>query len=146
MATSSLSALVEAYRAGELSLPALLVDALAERGAVPADQHAAELQWLARMREDGNIDAGVAQLVCERLDVLQRAGEELAPVLAASEVDGATRVAPAKRSTPVASHADEATRVAPAPRPPTDEAPPAQATLGPPASPRPGAAPPRGPR
>ncbi|MGN2246271.1 protein kinase [Frateuria sp. GZRR35] len=139
MATSSLSALVEAYRAGELSLPALLVDALAERGAVPADQHAAELQWLARMREDGNIDAGVAQLVCERLDVLQRAGEELAPVLAASEVDGATRVAPAKRSTPVASHADEATRVAPAPRPATDDAPADQATVVTPASARPGA-------
>ena len=59
MATPSLSTLIDAYQSGELSLPVLLVDALAERGAVPADQHVDELRWLARMREEGSLDAGV---------------------------------------------------------------------------------------
>ncbi|MBP1475142.1 serine/threonine protein kinase [Frateuria sp. MAH-13] len=134
MATPSLSALVEAYQAGQLSLPALLVDALTERGVVPPDQHADDLQWIARMREEGHLDAGVAQLVCERLEVLQRAGEEVASVLAASEADEATCVAPSVRSTPIAFHADEATRVAPPMLPATDDAPADQATVVKPAS------------
>ncbi|UGB39159.1 protein kinase [Frateuria soli] len=137
MATSTLSTLIEAYQAGELTLPALLVDALAERGAVPAGQHAAELQLLARMREEGGLDAGVAQLVSERLEVLQRAGEEVAAVLVASEADAAACVAPPRPSMPTAAPADEATRVAPPARPATDAAPADQATVVKPASVRP---------
>src|SRR5690242_21234728 len=104
MATPSLSALIEAYQAGELSLPAFLVDALAERGAVSVEQHADDLQWLGRMREEGRLDAGVAHLVSERLASLQRAGEEVASVLA--EADEATCVAPGLRSTPIATSGD----------------------------------------
>jgi len=113
MAAASLNALIDAYRAGELSLPALLVDALAERGAVPAEQHASELQWLARVREEGSLDAGVAHLVTERLEALQRAGEEVAPVLAMADADEATCVMPASRLAPSAAPADQATVVKP---------------------------------
>ncbi|HET6805876.1 MAG TPA: serine/threonine-protein kinase [Frateuria sp.] len=114
MATPSLSALIEAYQAGELSLPALLVDALAERGAVPADQHAADLQWLARMREDGSLDAGVAQLVAERLETLRHAGEQEAPVVAMADAREATCVAPMGPPGPDPAAADQATVVKPA--------------------------------
>jgi non-specific serine/threonine protein kinase len=114
MATHSLSALIEAYQAGALSLPALLVDALAERGAVSADQHADELQWLARMREEGSLDGSVVQLVIERLEALQRAGEEVASVLAMADADEATRVMPSTRLASTSAPADQATVVKPA--------------------------------
>jgi non-specific serine/threonine protein kinase len=117
MATPSLSTLIDAYQSGELSLPALLVDALAERGAVPADQHADELRWLARMREEGSLDAGVVQRVSERLEALQRAGDEVASVLAMADADEATCVMPSTRPTSTGAAADQATVVKPATRP-----------------------------
>ena len=114
MTAPSLNTLIEAYQGGELSLPALLVDALAERGAVPAEQHASDLQWLARLREEGSLEAGVAQLVAERLEALQRAGEEVASVLAMADADEATCVMPASRPVPPPAPADQATVVKPA--------------------------------
>ncbi|MGN2249701.1 serine/threonine-protein kinase [Frateuria sp. GZRe14] len=117
MATPSLSTLIDAYQSGELSLPVLLVDALAERGAVPADQHVDELRWLARMREEGSLDAGVVQRVSERLEALQRAGDEVASVLAMADADEATCVMPSTRPTSTGAAADQATVVKPATRP-----------------------------
>jgi len=114
MAASALNTLIDAYQAGEISLPALLVDALAERGAVPPEQHASDLQWLARMREEGSLDAGVAHLVVERLEALQRTGEEVAEVLAMADADEATCVMPAPRPVPPLEPADQATVVKPA--------------------------------
>ncbi|SEI41397.1 protein kinase domain-containing protein [Frateuria terrea] len=124
MEARSLSALVDAYKAGGLTLPALLVDALGRRGTVTADQHAAELAWLARMREEGNLEAGVAQLLVERLDALQASAgeaEDVAtvvkverPALAIAGSDEATCVMPAARAEPAVPPPDQATVVKPA--------------------------------
>src|SRR5690242_11969479 len=103
METSSLSALVDAYKAGGLTLPALLVDALAGRGAVPADQHAAELEWLARMGEEGTLEAGVVQLIAERLETLQASAGE------ADDVATVVKVAKVERPALAIAGSDEAT-------------------------------------
>ena len=124
MDTSSLAALMDAYRTGQLALPALLADVLAQRGAVPAGQHAAELQWLAQMREAGDLEADVACQVADRLEALQ-AGMATGP---GEPCDQAT-VVRVERPGPAA--ADEATRVAvPAPAAPALD----QATVVKPAS------------
>jgi len=132
METSSLSALVDAYKAGGLTLP-LLVDALARRGAVPADQHAAELQWLARMGEEGTLEAGVVQLIAERLEALQASvgeADDMAtvvemerPALAIAGSDEATCVMPAARVEPATPPVDQATVVKPASAPAPDAVP-----------------------
>jgi non-specific serine/threonine protein kinase len=132
MDTSSLSALVDAYKAGRLTLPALLVDALARRGAVPAEQHAAELAWLARTSGEGTLEAGVAQLIVERLETLQASARESGdaaavvkaarPALAIAGSDEATCVMPATRAEPTARPADQATEVKPASAAATDAA------------------------
>ncbi|MCX7514344.1 protein kinase [Frateuria sp. STR12] len=118
MDTASLSALIDAYKTGTLTLPALLVDALATRGAVPADQHAAELAWLARMQQEGKLEASVAQLVGERLEALQANADDMATVVnparpapAIGGDDRATCVMPATQAEPVPPPADQATVV-----------------------------------
>jgi non-specific serine/threonine protein kinase len=107
MDATALAVLLDACKAGE---PALLDDALARRGAVPAEQHAAELHWLAQMREAGRLDAGVAQQVIDRLQALQAgAAADAGPV-----GDQATVV---RVERPESTVAADATRVAP-PAPP----------------------------
>ena len=121
MDTTTLDTLIDAYQANRLTLPEL-VDALARRGAVAADRHTAELAWLARMRGEGSLEAGAAQIIVERLEALQdgAAGE-------ASDVATLVRV---DRSAPAVAGTDEATRVAPA----VSVASPEQATVVKPAS------------
>ena len=127
MDATPLATLMDACKAGELSLPSLLVDELARRGAVAPAQHTAELQWLAQTREAGIYEAAVVQLVVERLTALQ------ATVLAGDGVGQPTMVM--RAGTPVAAGDDEATCVAPIARavaaPPTA---PDQATVVQPAS------------
>ncbi|HEV2539169.1 MAG TPA: serine/threonine-protein kinase [Frateuria sp.] len=123
MDATALAALLHACKADE---PALLGDALAQRGAVPAEQHAAELHWLAQMREAGRLDAGVAQQVIDRLQALQAAAAAAGPVGEQATVvrverpgsavaADATRVAP---PAPTPAALDQATVVKPASAPP----------------------------
>jgi predicted Ser/Thr protein kinase len=127
-----LTALMDACKAGELSPPSVLVDELARRGVVPPPQHAAELQWLAQMREAGSYEEGVLQIVAERLKALQ-AG---AATDTAADQPAATLLEP---TVLVAAAGDDATRVVPLA--PAAVAPPDQATVVKPAP----ALPPQGP-
>ena len=131
MDTPFLTSRIDAYKAGELSLPALLFDELGRRGALPAEEHAAELAWLAQRGGDDGLEPGVLQLIAERLKALQAAATATATTDAPTLVkvtqrvpavagdgqdDGAsTRVAPMARAA-LAAPVDQATVVKPGPR------------------------------
>ena len=126
---NSIAELVSAYQADKLKLPALF-EALAERGAVPEAQYAAEVEWLGQQRAEGSLDSIVAKALLAKMAVLQAPPDDdatmvkpasrppvAAPPVAADDADDATRVQPVARPVPPPVVDDEATIVKPTSRP-----------------------------
>lgn len=131
---NSLAELVRAYQADTLKLPALF-EALAARGALPDDEHRAEIAWLEQQRTGGDLESIIVKALLAKLAVVQSQTAPAQPEhdadvtmvkpatqrpvvpVSTPEHDDVTRLQPTSRPAPAPADLDEATVVKPTSRP-----------------------------
>jgi serine/threonine protein kinase len=135
---NSLAELVRAYQTDTLKLPALF-EALAARGALPEDEHQAEITWLEQQRSEGDLESLIIKALLAKLAIVQSQGVPAEPMAPEHDADvtmvkpatqrpsvpptmpddDVTRVQPTSRSVPAPADLDEVTVVKPTSRPGT---------------------------
>ena len=113
---NSLAELVRAYQTDTLKLPALF-EALAARGALPEDEHQAEITWLEQQRSEGDLESLIIKALLAKLAIVQSQGVPAEPVTPEHDAD-VTMVKPATQrpSVPPTMPDDDVTRVQPTAR------------------------------